>query len=125
MDTPFSGDHLCLSKEFYPDPENWYDALSYISNIYREGYNTIQEIRECLPDFVIPIAFESHISEYDSSLDDTDYNEDDMYDEFYIQDDEPSYGRYAGTWAQDYGGYSDDDIETIFDGEPDAYWNID
>ena len=48
-----------------------------------------------------------------------------MYDEFYIQDDEPSYGRYAGTWAQDYGGYSDDDIETIFDGEPDAYWNID
>lgn len=37
----------------------------------------------------------------------------------------PSYGRYAGTWAQDHEGYSDDDIDTIFDGEPDAYWNID
>ena len=22
-------------------------------------------------------------------------------------------------------GYSDDDIDTIFDGDPDAYWNID
>ncbi|MBX9054207.1 hypothetical protein HCH02_14785 [Parabacteroides merdae] len=38
---------------------------------------------------------------------------------------EPSYGRYADSWAQDEEGYSDDDIDTIFDGEPDAYWNID
>lgn len=35
------------------------------------------------------------------------------------------YGRYAGTYAQDEMGYSDDDIDTIFDGNPDAYWNID
>ncbi len=35
------------------------------------------------------------------------------------------YGRYAGTYAQDEMGYSDDDIDTIFDGDPDAYWNID
>ena len=32
---------------------------------------------------------------------------------------------YSGTWAHDVEGYSDDDIDTIFDGEPDAYWNID
>lgn len=37
----------------------------------------------------------------------------------------PSYGRYAGTYAQDEAGYSDDDIDTIFDGDPSAYWNID
>lgn len=49
----------------------------------------------------------------------------------YIDDDSdyeyerPSYGRYAGTYAQDEAGYSDDDIDTIFDGDPDAYWNID
>ncbi len=36
-----------------------------------------------------------------------------------------SYGRYQGTYAQEEMGYSDDDIDTIFDGEPDAYWNID
>lgn len=32
---------------------------------------------------------------------------------------------YAGTYAHDVEGYSDDDIHTIFDGDPDAYWNID
>lgn len=35
------------------------------------------------------------------------------------------YGEYAGTYAQDVAGYSDDVINDAFDGEPDAYWNID
>lgn len=49
----------------------------------------------------------------------------------YIDDDSdyeyerPSYGKYAGSYAQDEAGYSDDDIDTIFEGDPDAYWNID
>lgn len=49
----------------------------------------------------------------------------------YIDDDSdyeherPSYGKYAGSYAQDEAGYSDDDIDTIFDGDPSAYWNID
>ena len=33
--------------------------------------------------------------------------------------------RYSGSYAQDEMGYSDEDIDTIFDGDPDAYWNID
>lgn len=32
---------------------------------------------------------------------------------------------YAGTYAHDVEGFCDDDIDTIFDGDPDAYWNID
>ena len=32
---------------------------------------------------------------------------------------------YAGTYAHDVAGFSDEEIDTIFDGEPDAYWNID
>lgn len=44
---------------------------------------------------------------------------------FYDDRDGRTYGRYAGSYAQDEMGYSDDDIDTIFDGEPDAYWNID
>lgn len=35
------------------------------------------------------------------------------------------YDEYAGTYAQDEAGYSDDVINDAFDGEPDAYWNID
>ena len=37
----------------------------------------------------------------------------------------PTYERYNGAYAQDEMGYSDDDIDTIFDGDPLAYWNID
>ena len=35
------------------------------------------------------------------------------------------YGEYAGSYAQDVMGYSDDEIGDAFDGDPDAYWNID
>lgn len=35
------------------------------------------------------------------------------------------FGRYKGSYAQDVMGYSDDDIDTIFEGDPNAYWNID
>lgn len=35
------------------------------------------------------------------------------------------YGEYAGSYAQDVMGYSDDVINDAFEGDPDAYWNID
>lgn len=50
--------------------------------------------------------------------------EDEHYD-YYEENYGSHYGEYAGTYAQDVAGYSDDDINDAFDGEPDAYWNID
>ncbi len=41
------------------------------------------------------------------------------------EDDPLTYGRYQGSWAQNEEGYSDEEIDTIFDGDPSAYWNID
>ena len=35
------------------------------------------------------------------------------------------YGEYAGTYAQDVAGFSDETINDAFEGDPDAYWNID
>ncbi len=35
------------------------------------------------------------------------------------------YEEFEGTYAQDVEGYSDEDIYDAFDGEADAYWNID
>ncbi len=46
------------------------------------------------------------------------------YDESFSEDN-GEYNKYRGSYAQDEMGYSDDDIDTIFDGDPDAYWNID
>lgn len=49
------------------------------------------------------------------------------YDDSYCEHDyeESHYEKYAGTYAQDVAGYSDEDIDNAFDGNPDAYWNID
>lgn len=38
---------------------------------------------------------------------------------------ERTYDEYAGTYAQDEMGLSDQDIDDAFDGDPDACWNID
>lgn len=51
-----------------------------------------------------------------------------MEDEYYYYEKDDygtHYGEYAGTYAQDVAGYSDDVINDAFDGDPDAYWNID
>lgn len=47
---------------------------------------------------------------------------DDDYD-FY--EEKRTYERYNGSYAQDVEGWSDQDIDDVFDGDPDAYWNID
>lgn len=43
----------------------------------------------------------------------------------YYDDEDYEFSIYRGSYAQDEMGYSDDDIDTIFDGDPSAYWNID
>lgn len=35
------------------------------------------------------------------------------------------YGEYKGSYAQDYEHLSDDFIDTVLEGDPEAYWNID
>ena len=51
--------------------------------------------------------------------------EDALDADYYYFDEPQTYERFGGTWAQDVAGYSDDEIDTIFDGDPSAYWNID
>lgn len=47
---------------------------------------------------------------------------DEEYDYF---EEERTYENYNGSYAQDVEGWSDQDIDDVFDGDPDAYWNID
>lgn len=47
--------------------------------------------------------------------------EDDYYDEY----ESDTFRAYRGTYAQEVGGYSDQEIDELFDGDPDMYWNID
>ena len=43
--------------------------------------------------------------------------------EFY--EEEQTYDCYNGSYAQDVEGWSDQAIDEVFDGDPEAYWNID
>ena len=84
---------------------------------------TIEEIRTILPDFVFSVLgvnklLEKYVQWENEQLDYTE--EDNNYD-----DERESYGKYAGSYAQDVEGLSDDFINDVLDGEPDAYWNID
>ena len=36
-----------------------------------------------------------------------------------------TFGEYSGSYAQDVMRFSDQEIDDIFDGDPDTYWNID
>ena len=47
------------------------------------------------------------------------YDDDDCFER------EQTYERYNGSYAQDVEGWSDQDIDDVFDGDPEAYWNID
>lgn len=43
----------------------------------------------------------------------------------YYREHSANYGEFAGSYAQDVMGYSDDVINDAFEGDPDLYWNID
>lgn len=79
----------------------------------------LKQIRDLFPMFIITSNFSGHIGELQEP---EGYDEDDGWREY---EEEPTYERYNGSYAQDEMGYSDDDIDTIFDGDPLAYWNID
>lgn len=107
--------------------ETW--ALHTIKRFLLED-SVMEEIRQIYPNQFCSPTFEQKRQwnlEHWSDGDKDDCPEDD-YDDCEPcgwEEDEPTYDCYRGTWAQDEMGYSDDDIDTIFDGDPDAYWNID
>ena len=62
----------------------------------------------------------------DPEKDEDEDEEEDYGNRGYSYEDEPhTYEKYAGTYAQDVAGLSDEVIDEVFDGDPDLYWNID
>lgn len=108
------------------DPQylNW--CITHIDEFLLHD-DALEQIQIAYPEFHITPEFErcrqENYAAYYSEPEDTDSS---SYEpDWCCEREEPTYERYCGTYAQDVAGYSDDDIDTIFDGEPDAYWNID
>ena len=122
----FTGCTFAEVVEYNPEYISW--VLENVSgSMCVFGDSVIEELRLIFPHFEISPSFEAmrnqRIVEFEN-LEDEDYEEFDNRS-FYDDCESPTYGRYAESYAQDEMAYSDDDIDTIFDGDPDAYWNID
>lgn len=121
---------IVLGQDWSLMDEMWrvHDEISKFINAYAYVYdkderfvasetlNTDDEIGILQDD----ISFIEERPIYEDYEDRIDYN--DCYDQDY---EDPTYDRYNGSYAQDEMGYSDDEIDEIFDGDPLAYWNID
>lgn len=82
---------------------------SNIWNFYRKG-RTSTRVEDSTNKSSFTFFFTEKISPGESEI-----------DELYIA----HYGEYEGSYAQEVMGYSDDVIDDAFDGDPEAYWNID
>ena len=125
----YAGLSLADVLDFNPSYLNWC-VKNITGGKFQVEDSAIEEIRMVYPSFKMDDVFESmrieslHWNNINYDGDD----EEDEYDyEVYDPDSECSstYGRYYGSWAQEVEGYSDEDIDTIFDRDPSAYWNID
>lgn len=123
----YNGLSLADVMDINPSYLSW--CIKYCTGvIFQLQDEALEEIKIVYPNFIMDALFESkrvwHLFRDDCEYSDEDYHNDE--DEFFTNsDDEPTYDRYSGYWAQDVEGYSDDEIDTIFDGDPSAYWNID
>lgn len=106
-----------LSEVFIDDPEYIEWCVTHLDHFYIPK-DTIEVLKEITPQFEFSEQT-LRILEGKSTRDKVISREECEYH------DRPSYGKYAGSYAQDYEGYSDDYIDNVFDGFADAYWNID
>ncbi len=83
-----------------------------IWNFYDKSRHSVRVVKESIAK---EFKFRSNLNPEKNIVINKDYN--DNYGSHY--------GEYEGSYAQDVMGYSDDFIDDAFDGEPDAYWNID
>lgn len=124
----FTGCTFAEVVEYNPDYISW--VVENVSGkICVFDDSVIEELQLLFPQVEISPDFEAmrnqRIAEYEDLEEGYNENEDFDNHRFYDDYEPPKYGRYTGSYAQDEMGYSDDDIDTIFDGDPSVYWNID
>lgn len=126
----FQGQNLGEVLMYSPDYLKW--VVEHVGgNHFVLMDSAVDEIKEIFPKFSIDEDFEiNRQRQLDDFCGVNDTEENDWEDDWednrsFGWEEEPTYERYGGSYAQDEMGFSDDEIDTIFDGDPSAYWNID
>ncbi len=123
-----------IDKSINNHRKSYWGIIDYTGKIVLEPkYKFIYNFYNTSQQYVKVISFDNVIHEF-HFLDNTlKYNGayDDEGREFeqeledYQSLQEYTFYNYNGSYAQDVMGYSDQEIDDAFDGDPDAYWNID
>lgn len=90
-------------------------CINHLDHFY-VSEEIISQISEKYPTFVMSESLKTILEKKEKE-----WNIQDSFDD----NERPSYGKYSGSYAQDCEGLSDDFIDDVLDGCPDAYWNID
>ena len=93
-----------------------YDYIRGFDKSRQESTPAVKGGQECI------IRLRGLSKEYDDFLDSP--NDISYYDDYGPRE-RDTFNEYNGTYAQDIEGYSDQVINEAFDGDPEAYWNID
>lgn len=107
----FEGKTLSEIVDIKPDYIEW--CIIHLDHFYTSE-ETIENLSEINPGFSLSNRALEILEEKSKKI-----RVEDDYDE------QPSYGKYRGSYAQDCEGLSDDFIDSVLDGFEDAYWNID
>ena len=108
----FCGQRLSEIVTIQPDYIEW--CIIHLDHFYISE-DTIDNLTKINSNFIVDAQTQSILEEKSKKV----YRKD--YDNY----EKPSYGKYRGSYAQDYEGLSDDFIDNVLDGFEDAYWNID
>ena len=99
------------------DPKYIVWCINHLDHFYVEE-RVIDVISEKHPTFVISDTTKATLNTKEEQWEAQSYRD-------YDYNDRPSYGQYSGSYAQDIEGLSDNFINDVLDGCPEAYWNID
>lgn len=110
----FDGKELSEIVNIKPDYIEW--CIIHLDHFYisEETMDSLIEINSA---FTVSLHMQDILEEKSQNM----YSRTNVYGGF----DRPTYGKYAGSYAQDQEGLSDNFIDDVLDGFEDAYWNID
>lgn len=110
----YNGKTLSEIVDIEPDYIEW--CIMHLDHFYISE-EAVESLVEINTDFTVSAEMQLILEEKAKNV----YTRSRSNDDY----DKPSYGQYAGSYAQDQEGWSDNDINDAFDGFADAYWNID
>lgn len=116
-----------LGEDYIEDSDDNYSFISWLCSELHYSFPEQFTDCECISSVYdmdsLSIARENYEKECDDAK--REYKLQEIRDAEWEDERRMNNNHYYGSYASDEAGYNDNDIDNAFDGDPDAYWNID